>query len=307
MSPLRQALDDYLAVRRALGDQLARAEKLLAQFLTYLEAAGAQHVRTDTALAWATLPTAASQNWWAYRLALVCGFAVYLRSIDSATEVPPANLLPWQRRRATPYLYSQEDVAALIAAAVTLRLPYRVATYQTLIGLLAVTGIRIGEAIALDLDDFDARDGVLMVREGKFGKSRELPLHPSAVAALIGYLRRGDRPRAAGTPALLLSTKGTRLRYSNVQLAFGRLVRQTGLTPRSASCRPRGHDLRHSFVVRTVVDGYHEDGDPKTRLALLSTYLGHVSPGMTYWYLSAALELLGLASERLERHLGGES
>ena len=308
MSPLRQALADYLAVRRALGYQLKRAEKLLAQFLTYLENRGAERLSTETALAWATLPTGAHRSWWASRLSLVRGFAAHLRAIDPATEVLPADLLPWRPCRATPYLYAEEDVTALIAAAATLRTPHRVATYRTLIGLLAVTGMRVGEAIALDRGDFDSINGLLIVRQGKFGKSRELPLHRSTVDALRDYLRRGDRPRAAAsTPALLVSTAGTRLLHCNVQCTFRQLVRRAGLKPRSAACRPRLHDMRHGFAVRTVLDAYRDGGDPGARLALLSTYLGHVDPGKTYWYLSAAPELLELAGGRLERHLGGAS
>lgn len=306
MSPLRQALADYLAVRRALGFKLVRAEKLLAQFLTYLEGLGEERLNTETALAWATLPTGIVRNWCAQRLSIVRGFAAHLRAIDPATEVPPANLLPGRLCRATPYLYSEEDVAALVAVARMLRTPHRVATYQTLIGLLAVTGMRVGEVIALDRGDFNAIDDLLIVRKGKFGKSRQLPLHPTAGTALRSYLCRSDRPASvASAPALLVSIAGTRLRYGNVQCTFHQLVRQAGLKPRSASCRPRLHDLRHSFAVHTVLDGYRGGGDPEARLPLLSTYLGHVDPGKTYWYLSAAPELLELAGDRLGRHLGG--
>jgi integrase len=295
-------------MRRALGYTLKRAEKLLAQFLTYLEDLGEERVRTETALAWARLPADAHRSWGSYRLSVVRGFAAHLRAIDPATEVPPADLLPWQPCRATPYLYSDDDVARLTAEAATLRTPHRVATYRTLIGLLAVTGMRVGEPLALDRADFDSINGLLTVRKSKFGKSRELPLHPSTVDALRNYLRRGDRPRSrASTPALLVSTAGARLLYTNVQCTFHRLVSRAGLTPRSTSCRPRLHDLRHSFAVRTVLDGYRGAGDPEARLALLSTYLGHVAPGNTYWYLSAAPELLELAAGRLERHLGGAS
>jgi len=202
MNALRQALADYLAVRRVLGYKLVRAEKLLAQFLTYVEDRGEDRLTTETALAWATLPPEAHRSWASIRLSVVRHFAVHLRGIDPATEVPPVDLLPGRSCRATPYLYSEEEIAALIDAAGTLRTPHRVATYRTLIALLTVTGIRIGEAINLDRSDFDAVNGLLIIRRGKFGKSRELPLHPSAVTALGKYLRRGDRPRQL-TPALL--------------------------------------------------------------------------------------------------------
>jgi integrase/recombinase XerD len=131
-------------------------------------------------------------------------------------------------------------------------------------------------------------------------------LHPSTVTALGEYLRRGDRPCSPlKSPALFVSTAGTRLLYTNVQPTFHQLVCQAGLKPRSALCRPRLHDMRHGFAVNTIRDSYRNGGDPRARLALLSTYLGHVDPGKTYWYLSAAPELLQLAGERLEHHLGG--
>lgn len=307
MNVLRQALVDYLAVRRVLGYKLARAEKLLAQFLTYLEDRGADHLTTEMALAWATLPAGTHPSWISTRLSVVRRFAVHLRAIDPTTEVPPSDLLPWRTCRATPYLYSDGDIAALMAAATTLRTSHRIATYRSLIALLAVTGMRVGEAIGLDRDDFDAINGLLTVRNGKFGKSRELPLHPSSVSALTDYLRRTDRPprRRSTSSALFVSTAGTRLLYTNVQNTFHQLVGCAGLTPRSASCRPRLHDIRHGFAIRTLLDAYRDGGDPAARLTLLSTYLGHVDPGKTYWYLSAAPELLQLAGARLERHLGG--
>ena len=309
MTPLRQALADYLAMRRALGYQLARTEKLLGQFLTYLEDLGEAHLRIETALAWATRPTGTDPSGWAcQRLSVVRCFAAHLHTINPATEIPPADLLRSRAHRATPYLYTDEEVAALIGAALALRTSHRVATYRTLIGLLVVTGMRVGEAIALDRDDFDPGQGLLIVRRGKFGKSRELPLHQSAVTALDQYLHRDDRPRsAAHTPALFVSTTGTRLFLCNVQETFRRLVRRVGLKPHSTACRPRLHDLRHRFAVCTILDAYRQGQDPEVRLSLLATYLGHVDPKHTYWYLSAAPELLQLAGDRLERHLGGAS
>ena len=196
------------------------------------------------------------------------------------------------------------DPLALMAAAHILRSPLRVLTYQTLIGLLAVTGMRIGEAIRLDRSDLDFDTGVLTIRMSKFGKSRELPLHGSTLEALQTYLQQRDQlyPRPTA-PSLFISTAGTRLLYCGVHGTFLRLVRQAGLQPRSAACRPRPHDLRHSFAVRTVLDAYRTDANVATRLPLLSTYLGHLHPANTYWYLSAAPELLALAGERLERSL----
>lgn len=305
MSPLRLALADYLAMRRALGYKLERAEKLLAQFVAHLEGVGATHISIEHALAWAMAPAGASAGWWGQRLSVVRGFAAYLSTLDPAHEVPPADLLPQRSRRATPYLYSDEQIAALMAAARSLRFPLRVATYQTLIGLLAASGLRIGEAIRLDRADLDPEGGLLTVRESKFGKSRLLPLHPSSVAALDAYLSvRDELYPGPSAPALLISSTGTRLLYCNVNWTFLGLVRRAGLMPRSASCRPRLHDLRHTFAVATVLEWYRSGVDVQARLPRLSTYLGHVNPGTSYWYLSAAPELLGLAGERLERALG---
>lgn len=306
MSALRQSLAEYLAVRRALGYRLEGAERLLGQFLDYLDAKGADRITVEDAVAWATLP-GRGQHWHAMRLGAVRGFARYLHEVDPRVEVPAADLLPDKSGRAVPYLYTDAQIAALIEAAGTLRIAHKTVTFQTLFGLLAVTGMRIGEAIALDRSDFDADLGTLTVRNAKFGKSRELPLHPTTTSALTRYLRRRDRPQPAGpTEALLLSSVGTRLWGSDVQTAFRALRARAGILPRSAACRPRLHDLRHSFAVSTLLDAYRTDGDPAARLAALSTYLGHVNPAKTYWYLQAAPELLELASGRLERHLGGE-
>jgi integrase/recombinase XerD len=301
MNPLRQALADYLSLRRSLGYALQRTEKLLNQFLDYLEERGASVITADLALAWARLPQDGSPLWWAHRLTVVRGFAGYLHVLDEAHEVPSTDVLPWKSHRANPYLYTDAEIAALIRAATTLRFPLRVATYQTLIGLLVVTGMRVGEAIALDVDDFDADRGVLLIRQGKGGATRQLPLHPSTTAAVRGYLRRADRRSMARTTALLVSPAGTRLLYCNIHWTFQKLLRQAGIGPRSSSCRPRIHDVRHSFAVSRLLDAHTRDLDIDRQLTLLATYLGHRSPAGTYWYLSAAPELLAAALERLDR------
>lgn len=304
MTPLRQALADYLSLRRSLGYQLQRSEKLLLQYIDHLESIGAQTITIENALAWTRLPENGESCWWSHRLSVVRGFATYLHTLDPATEIPPTDLLPWHHHRPTPYLYSEGDIAALIEAAATLRWPLRVATYQTLIGLLAVTGMRVGEAIKLDVGDLDVGRGVIVIRQAKFNKTRELPLHPTTTAALRRYLarRRRHQPPPA-TPAFFVTTAGTRLLYCDVQWTFHRLVQKAGLGPRAGS-RPRIHGLRHSFAVRTLLDAYRLGEDPEQRLALLSTYLGHVNPAASYWYLSAAPELLSLAAERLDRDQG---
>lgn len=301
MSPLRAALADYLCVRRAMGYKLTRTGGLLAQFVAYLEDVDAETITIEHALAWATLPAETSLDWQAQRLSIVRGFASWMSAIDPANEVPPTDLLPRRTHRATPYLFSEADIAALLAACDTLRPSRRVATYRTLFALLAITGMRIGEAIRLDRSDVDVAAGLLLVRSSKFGKDRYLPLHTTTVDALIGYLDWCDRqfPQPA-TAAVFTSIRGTQLRYGNVRSTFLTLVDHAGLRARSVCCKPTIHGLRHSFAVTTLLEAYRTGAHVQARLPLLSTYLGHVRPADTYWYLSAAPELLALASQRLE-------
>lgn len=305
MSKLRQALDEYLALRRSLGYKLERAGRLLADFVGHLETAGAHTIAIDAALSWATQPSDADPSWWAHRLSAVRGFARHLHAIDPVHEVPPAGLLPHRKVRATPYLYANTDIVALMAAARDLRSALRAATFETLVGLLAVTGLRIGEALRLDRGDVDPDEGVLQIRDTKFGKFRAVPLHTSTGEALATYARRRDRlcPRPVD-PAFFVSTAGTRLLYCNVHVTWLNLVRRAGLERRSASCRPRPHDLRHSFAVRTLLGWYQDGVDVQARMPALSTYLGHVHPANTYWYLSGAPELLNLAAARLDAESG---
>jgi len=302
MTTLEQHATDYLRIRRALGYKLERPEKLLAQYLAYLNTTGQDHVSAQNALEWAELPAAgASGSWWAQRLSVVRCFAGYLRALDPAHEIPPADMLARRIRRAVPYLYSEQEIWALIAATDRLRGQLRQATYRTLFGLLAVTGMRVGEAIRLDRPDLELAAGVITVREGKFGKSRELPLHPTTVTALREYLRIRDAHQHADvSDAVLISPVGTRLIYCNVHATFRQLRADAGLQPRSSACRPRVHDLRHRFAVQTLLDWYRDGVEVPPRLPLLSTYMGHTHPRHTFWYLHAAPELLAIAGQRLE-------
>jgi integrase len=301
MSPLQGALDDYLRLRRALGFGLVREGRLLPQFVTFLERHDHAALTAALALRWALVPAGASRRWAYARLAMVRGFARYLAARDPRTEVPSLEWLPAPpAARRVPYLYTDAEVCALVQAARTLP-GLKGATYATLIGLLAATGMRVGEAIALARDDVDPHDRVLCVRQGKFGKSRALPLHPTTTAALRVYARARDRvlphPRS---PSFLLSRAGTRLHYTNVHATFLRLLHRAGLAARRPS-RPRLHDLRHTFAVTTLVRWYRAGVDVEVRLPALSTYLGHVAPSSTYWYLTATPELLQLAHRRAQR------
>jgi integrase/recombinase XerD len=304
---LHRQLQNYLAIRRAMGFKMERHAKLLGQFADHLAAHDAATLTIEHALAWAGAPSAADPCWWAARLSMVRGFAVYLHSLDPAHQVPPRGLMPGgSRRTVVPYLYTDPEITALLHAAGELSGPLRAATYQTLIRLLAVTGMRVGEAIGLDREDFDEGLGLLTMHGTKFGKSRQLPLHPSASTGLRNYLDLRDRlqpePR---TSALLLSIRGFRLRYERVWEVFHRLVGQAELTPRSPGCTPRIHDLRHTFAVTTLLGWYRDGADVRAMLPRLSTYLGHVDPKHTYWYLSAAPELLALAADQLTAHQEG--
>jgi integrase len=306
MSILDQACDDYLALRRALGFKLKRHGRLLPGLVAYLDAAGETTVTTRLALEWATQPAGHPQE-WAVRLSIARGFARYLQTLDGRAEVPPTDLLPRCRRRPTPCLYSDAEIVALMTATETLHFALTRATYRTLIGLLAVSGIRVGEAIALDRSDVDLDAGCVTVRGGKPGAARELPLHDSTLRALQQYCRVRDQrsPRPA-SPAFFLSTAGTRLFYANVYKTFRGLLAEAGLRPRvGGDGGPRIHSLRHTFAVTTLSDCYRADLDVQALMPKLASYLGHAAPAWSYWYLQATPELLQLAAERLER-AGGQ-
>jgi integrase len=243
VSRFAAAAEDYLRTRRALGYKLERQGRQLREFVGYLEQAGASTVTIEHAVAWAIVPASADCSYWSDRMSVVRKFARYLQTIDPACEVPPMRLLPYRRRRPTPYLYTQQEIAALMRAAGQLRGALHRATHQTLIGLMAVTGMRIGETIRLDRGDVDARHRLLRIIDSKFGKSREVALHESTMKALDAYaeLRDGLCPRPS-CEAFFISRNGTRPFSSCVHRVFARLVRNVGLEPRSPRCRPRPHD-----------------------------------------------------------------
>jgi len=306
MNTLAEHAQQYLALRRGLGHELADAARLLPRFVAHLDRAGAKTITTATALDWVQQPAADPiSSVWMRRMTAVRGFARYMAGTDARTEIPPLGVVTFRQRRRSPFLYSAADVEALMAAAVrAIPTPLRAATVQTMIGLLAATGMRIGEAIRLERSDVDWTDGALTVKASKFNKSRLLPLEPTAVAALANYARTRDRlqPRP-GAPTFFLSAKGTRVIYADFGEVFRSLVADSGVGAGSAA-RPRIHDLRHSFAVHTLVRWYRAGADVGALLPRLSTYLGHRDPRSTYWYLSAAPELLSLAAARLEA--GGE-
>jgi integrase/recombinase XerD len=304
MSDLSVHLDDYLRLRRALGFKLANEQIMLSGFVAHLEAASATTITTDLAIAWARLPQGVQPITWAHRLSAARGFARYLETIDPTTEVPPRLALVARVVRPTPYLWSLADLRCLLRAAGELRPPLRGATYEALFGLVAASGMRIGEAIALRRADADLTEGVLTITEAKFGRSRLVPLHRTTTDALCAYAARRDElcPEPK-TPAFFVSARGTALGRRTVSRTFQQLSNAIGV--RNASPRPRVHDLRHSFAVRTLIDWYRRGLDVESRMVLLSNYLGHVKPAGTFWYLSASPELMELAAARLESRAGG--
>jgi integrase/recombinase XerD len=300
MSSLREALADYLQIRRRLGFEMPQDGRLLEGFVEFLERAGAERITTELALKWARLPVHAHPHTWRQRLGVARWFARYLATIDPASEVPSKDLLPGHRPRIAPYIYTDGEIAALIAAAGKLRPPLRAARHQTLIGLLAVTGMRPGEALGLDRHDVDLRDCAVHVRAGKQKKQREVPLHHSTVSALREYARLRDaRFPEPSTPAFFISARGRRMARGELNQTFANLIGEIGLEGRGARARPRPHDLRHAFAVHTLLDWFQAGENIDRRMPLLSTYLGHVDPASTFWYLEAVPELLEHISQRL--------
>ena len=307
MNDLRRHAQDYLGLRRALGYKLVGEGHLLGDFVGFCEEAGASTVTTCLAAAWTTQVTG-SAAYIARRMRVARHFARYLHALDPATEVPPDGLFPAGKYRPVPYIYSAADVAALMAAARSLEPATRAATFETLIGLLAATGIRVGEAMALDASDIDWSGRALVVRESKYGKSREVLLHPSTLDALRAYDRLRDRLVPARSRfSFFVSTRGTPLSHNTVQPTFRHLLRQAGLEKPPGQPRPKIHSFRHSFTVDTLLGWYRDGGDVAVRMPLLSTYLGHLDPRATYWYISGVPELLALAAGRLETTEGTRS
>jgi integrase/recombinase XerD len=307
MSRLRDAAEQYLVMRRALGFKLTTQGRQLMSFIDYCETHQVDHISTELALAWAmhTPRGSSDEVYWSRRLMVVRIFARHLQTVDAATEVPPIDVLPHHYRRIAPYLYSSQEITMLMTVAGRLTPPLRAATWQTLIGLLAVTGMRKSEACNLNRDQVDLDTGVLTVAASKFGKSRLVFAHPSTTIALRNYQRHRDQLcPAPRTPAFFVSTRGTRLDAHNITKTFAELVDTAGIHAPPGRRRARLHDLRHAFTVATLLDWYRDGGDVQARLPLLSTWLGHVDPKSTYWYLQAVPQLLALAADRLEHAFG---
>jgi integrase len=304
MSALRARAGEYLAMRRALGFKLTAQGRHLMSFVRFCEERGTDRVTADLAVEWATRTARGSDNeaYQARRLDAVRIFARHLQALDPVTEVPPEDVLSRRRWRIPPYLYSPQEIAALMSAADGLAPTVRAAAWRTLIGLLAVTGMRQGEACRLRREDVGLGDGTLVIRDSKFGKSRQVFLHPTAAVALRAYQQARDEafpePEA---DTFFVNSRGGPLDGPNLPKTFAALVTAAGIQAPPGRRAPRLHDLRHTFTVATMLDFYRDGGNAQARLPLLSTWLGHVDPKSTYWYLQAVPELLTLAAGRLEQ------
>jgi integrase/recombinase XerD len=310
MSDLADALTQYLAIRRTLGFVDRLVASLLHHFVAFVDQAGSPFITTELARQWALQPTDAQPSTWAGRLLIARRFAVWLRATDPRTEVPPADLVGQRYRRKPPWLYRDQDIVRVIqsAAALPSTKNLRGRTYATLFGLLAVTGLRINEALHLDRSDVDFEAGVLLIRRTKFGKSRLVPIHPTTQEALRVYSEARDRivPKPE-IPAVFVSERGTRITEWSTRYTFAVVSRTVGLRAPTRGGRhghgPRIQDLRHRFAAQTLISWYRAGVDVERELPKLSTYLGHVHTADTYWYLEAIPELLQLAAERLAQTL----
>jgi len=307
MTTLAQHLDDYLKLRRSLGHKLADAHRLLPRFVAYLDEHGVEFVTIEAALAWSLEPAVPVGSVVpADRMMLVRGFARYLSGIDPRTEVPPAGTIRRPKHWRRPFIYSDTDVLAILEqAGVLIGQPLRAVTYQTLIGLLAATGLRVGEALRLDRGDLDRGAGVLRIRVSKFGKSRLVPLQASTVEALERYDHTRQRLLPdPSTDSLFVSLRGTRVIYECVWPIHRKLCERAGVGA-NWNVRPRIHDHRHSFAVNTLLGWYRDGVDVPSRISWLSTYLGHREPRYTYHYLSSYTQKLWMTPRTKAAYLPG--
>jgi integrase/recombinase XerD len=302
MSDLRSALKEYLTLHRAMGFKLISAGGLLHNFVLFAENEGASFITTQLALRWATQPNCQPVQ-WANRLGVVRRFARYRSSADLRTEIPADGILPYRRHRKAPYIYRDDEIARLIQAATELSSPkgLRATTYSTFFGLLSVTGMRISEPIALDREDVNLAEGILVIRRTKFGKTRLVPVHSSTKEVLRQYASLRDRlfPHPK-TPSFFITERGKRLTPGSARWTFIKLSHKIGLRGPDDHRGPRPHDLRHGFAIKTLLRLYRTSADVERQLPTLSTYLGHGHVADTYWYLSATPELLRLITSRLD-------
>ena len=313
MSAMSKELDRYLAVRRSLGFDLRTDERVLRRFVAFAEEQRADYISADLFLRWRAAFGEANRHTWARRLGIVRLFAQWMHGLDPKHDVPSRSLVPGNYRRSRPYIYSEHEIRRIVEAAAELPSinSVRSLTYPALFGLIAVTGLRVSEAVALDADDIDLEAGLLTVRRGKLGKARLLPLSDSATAHLAVYAGERDRLLGRRSEPFFVSDHGGRVTDCIARYNFAVVCQNIGLRPAQKYHRhgrgPRIHDLRHTFAVRTLMHWYRTGGNPAKEMIRLTTYLGHTDPAHTYWYIEAVPELLELASRRAEDSLMREA
>ena len=313
MSTWATNLDRYLTIRRSLGYHLGTAALILRRFIAFAEGEHAESMSTDLFLRWQQSFGQANRHTWSRRFGTVRLFAQWLHGIDPRHDVPPQALIPSRYRRVRPHIYSEDDIRRVVEAAA--ELPsingIRALTCSTLFGLIAVTGLRVSEALSLDVTDVDLESGVLSLRRGKFGKARLLPLADSTTIRLAAYARERDRLLGPMSDPFFVSDHGERLTAGGARYNFAVVCQTIGLRPAEKWRRhgrgPRIHDLRHTFAARTLLHWYRTGQDPTREMIKLTTYLGHADPAHTYWYIEAVPELLALASQRTETALAREA
>ena len=302
MKNLEASIQEYLIIRRSLGYKLKGTESYLYEFADFLMKRKRHTISTALALEWIAQPQGRSHTSRAQRLSVVRLFAEFRKITDPKTEVPPKYLLPCRPRRAVPHIYSDEELGQLLEAflaAPTTEL--RRCTRYTIFGLLTVTGCRVGEILGLAVGDVNLRKGFLTIRNAKFGKSRIIPIHPTTAQALKRYVRiRNFYLGSTPLKRFFVSQFGNPVDAGDLKRLFVKISKEIGLRRAEAHHGPRLHDLRHSFAVRTILTWYRNEVDVDANMPLLSTYLGHIKPSDTYWYLTGVPELLSLAATRLE-------
>lgn len=308
MKSLSQAVEDYLALRRSLGFKLREYGDCLHEFISFLAQNGSPHITNKLAVEYATQRQHEKPVSWSRRLIIIRGFARYRFGDDPQTEIPPPGLLRFRSRRARPYVYSRDEIRRLLQAALKIESPHKLQphTYHCLFGLLAVSGLRLGEAVNLQSQDVDWSQGVLTIRGAKFGKTRLVPLHPSTLAVLREYADLRDHIFARRVlPTFLVTSRGTKLGKTNLSRIFRELSRQIGIRKLGVRNGPRLHDFRHRFAIETLLRWYRQGQSVPQRMPVLSTYLGHGNVSGTYWYLSSTPALLAAASKRVEARWKG--
>ena len=308
MKSLTRAVEDYLALRRSLGFKLREYGMCLDEFVSFLKQNRSPRITNKLALEYATQRQHEKPVCWSRRLIIIRGFARYCLGTDPKTEIPPIGLLRFRSQRARPYIYSQDEIRRLLDAALKIKSPHPLQphTYHCLFGLLAVTGLRLVEAVNLQPLEVDWSAGVLTIRGAKFGKTRLVPLHPSTVAVLRNYAKRRDQIFAGRPlPTFLVTSHGTKLEKPNLSRIFRDLSRQIGLRKPGVRKGPRLHDFRHRFAILTLLGWYRRDESVNQRMPVLSTFLGHANVSDTYWYLGSTPELIAAASQRIEARWKG--